>query len=92
MQAIWKNQVIAESDATVVVEGNHYFPPESINAEFFQDSEKRSSCFWKGKASYKDIVVNGETNKNAAWNYLEPKARAENIKGYFAFWRGVEIV
>ena len=92
MQAIWNNQVIAESDETIVVEGNHYFPPQSIKSEFYIDSDKTSSCFWKGTAEYKHIVVNGETNSDACWHYPSPKTKAENIKGYFAFWRGVEIL
>ena len=92
MQAIWNNQVIAESDETIVVEGNHYFPPQSIKSEFYIDSDKTSSCFWKGTAEYKHIVVNGETNSDACWHYPSPKTKAENIKGYFAFWRGVKII
>ena len=92
MQALWNKQVIAESDETIVVEGNHYFPPQSIKSEFYIDSDKTSSCFWKGTAEYKHIVVNGETNSDACWHYPSPKAKAENIKGYFAFWRGVEIL
>jgi len=91
MQAIWNDQVIAESDNTIVVENNHYFPPDSIKSEFFQPSDKQSSCFWKGTASYYHLSVNGETNQDAAWYYPEPKAKAENIKGYVAFWRGVEV-
>ena len=92
MQAIWNNQVIAESDTTVVVEGNHYFPSDSINKEYFQDLDKTSSCFWKGRANYKHVVVNGETNSDAAWYYAEPKNKEANIKGYYAFWRGVTVV
>lgn len=92
MQAYWNNQLIAESEETIKVEGNSYFPPESLNLSFFTDSDKTSSCFWKGKASYKNIVVNGEINKDACWYYANPKSKAENIKGYFAFWRGVKIL
>jgi len=91
MRAIWNNQVIAESDETIVVENNHYFPPDSIKSEFFQSSDKHSSCFWKGTASYYHLSVKGETNQDAAWYYPEPKTKAENIKGYVAFWRGVEV-
>ena len=91
MKALWNNQIIAESDKTVLVERHHYFPPESIKAEFFADSDLRSRCIWKGEANYKHIVVNGEINKDAAWNYPDPKPKAENIKGYIAFWRDVEV-
>ncbi len=91
MQAIWNKQIIAESEETIVIEGNHYFPPNSINKEFFEDSDKTSSCFWKGIASYKHLKVNGETNVDACWYYPEPKEKALEIKGYYAFWRGVEV-
>ena len=90
-RATWNGQLIAESDQTVMVEGNHYFPPDSVKAEFFVDSPDTSVCPWKGTASYKDIVVSGETNPGAAWLYREPKAEAAEIKGHFAFWRGVEV-
>ena len=92
MQALWNNQVIADSDKTIVVVGNHYFPPEAINKRYFKDSDKTTSCFWKGTANYKHIVVNGENNPDAAWYYPEPKDKAMNIKGYYAFWRGVVII
>ncbi len=92
MQALWNNQVIADSDKTIVVEGNHYFPPEALNKRYFKDSDKTTSCFWKGTANYKHIVVNGENNPDAAWYYPEPKDKAMNIKGYYAFWRGVVII
>jgi Uncharacterized protein conserved in bacteria, COG2343 len=85
MKAIWKDTVIAESDRTIVVEGNHYFPPESLKKEFFQPSQTRTTCSWKGVASYYDVKVNGEVNKDAAWYYPEPKAAAAHIKGYVAF-------
>lgn len=91
MKATWNKQIIAESDATVVVENNHYFPPDSIKKEYFTDSLTKSVCFWKGKASYYSIVVDGKENQDAAWFYPEPKKKAENIKDYIAFWRGVEI-
>jgi uncharacterized protein (DUF427 family) len=91
MKAIWNNTIIAESDATVVVEGNHYFPLASVNQSYCQPSEKTTSCFWKGTANYFTLDVNGEQNKDAAFYYAEPKAKAENIKGYVAFWRGVVV-
>jgi len=91
MQAIWKETVIAESDATILIEGNHYFPMDSLNEVYFQDSEKTSQCFWKGKAQYKHVSVNGEINKDACWYYPEPKKKAQNIKGYCAFWKDVEV-
>ena len=92
MKAMWSGEVIAESDETVVVEGNHYFPPGSLKDEYFQESETHTTCGWKGTASYKSVVVGGEVNKDAAWTYPEPLPQAENIRGYFAFWRGVEVV
>ena len=91
MKATWKNATIAESDKTIVIEGNHYFPPDSITSEHFQPSDKHTTCPWKGEASYYDVVVNGEVNKDAAWYYPEPKAAAAEIKGYIAFWRGVKV-
>lgn len=91
VKAVWKDVVLAESDNTEVVEGNHYFPPQSIHSEFFTDSDTTSHCPWKGQASYYTIDVNGETNKDAAWYYPEPKQEAENIKGYIAFWKGVVV-
>jgi uncharacterized protein (DUF427 family) len=91
-KAIWNGQVIAQSDNTVVVEGNHYFPPESINKEFFTESSTTSTCPWKGFANYYDIKVNGEINKGAAWYYKSPSERAKEIKDHVAFWKGVEVV
>lgn len=91
MKAIWNGKVIAESDKTINIEGNQYFPPESINNEFFAGSETHTVCPWKGKASYHNLVVNGKTNKDAAWFYPEPSALAKNIKNYVAFWKGVEV-
>ena len=91
MKAIWNDQILAESDDTVVVEGNHYFPSESINKEFFEASDHHTVCPWKGTAHYYDIVVNGKRNKNAAWFYPETKDAANNIKGRIAFWHGVEV-
>ncbi len=89
--AVWNNTVIAESDETIVIEGNHYFPPESIKSEFFQPSDTHSTCHWKGEASYYTLNVNGETNADAAWYYPEAKEMAKNIEGYVAFWKGVEV-
>jgi uncharacterized protein (DUF427 family) len=91
MKATWKGAVLAESDATVVVEGNHYFPAESVNREHFRESGTRTTCPWKGVASYYDVLVNGEVNKDAAWYYPEPKEAAREIKGRVAFWRGVRV-
>ncbi|MFO8231234.1 MAG: DUF427 domain-containing protein [Longimonas sp.] len=92
MQAIWNDTVLAESDDTVVVEGNHYFPPESVNEAYFEPSDQRTTCPWKGRASYYDVVVDGERNENAAWYYPEPKEKATHIKDHVAFWNGVRIV
>jgi len=91
MKAIWKGTVLAESNDTVIVEGNHYFPSDSIKTEFLQPSEIHTICGWKGTASYYDIVVNGETNPDAAWYYPETKAEAKEIEGRIAFWKGVEM-
>jgi uncharacterized protein (DUF427 family) len=91
MQAIWNGTVLASSDDTVVVEGNHYFPAESINAEYFEDSPTHTTCPWKGEASYKSVVVGGERNPDAAWFYPEPKEAAAEIAGRFAFWHGVDV-
>jgi uncharacterized protein (DUF427 family) len=91
LKAIWNNQVIAESDDTLVVEGNHYFPAESVKREFLLDSDKTSHCFWKGTANYHSIEVNGQVNSDAAWYYAEPLEAAENIRGKVAFWRGVQV-
>ena len=90
VKAVWRGQVIAESDKTEVVEGNHYFPPESVDKEFLKESDHHTTCPWKGEASYYDVVVEREVNDNAAWYYPEPKEAAKNIKGYIAFWNGVE--
>ena len=91
MKAVWKGQVLAESDETVIVEGNHYFPAESLNDEFFVTSETTSVCPWKGTASYYDIVVDAETNQGAAFVYRDPKPAAEEIRERVAFWKGVEV-
>ncbi len=91
MKAIWQDTVVAESDKTVVVEGNHYFPPESANKDYFQQSSTHTTCPWKGEASYYDVVVDNQVNKDAAWYYPEPKAAAAEIKDHVAFWRGVKV-
>ena len=91
MKAIWNNEVIAESNETIVVEGNHYFPPSSINKDFIKESDTHSVCPWKGTASYYSLTVNGEENADAAWFYPETSDLAKNIKGYVAFWKGVKI-
>ena len=90
-KAIWNNKILAESDNTEIVEGNHYFPADSVNREYFKHSETRTTCPWKGEASYYNIVVDGKTNSDAAWYYPEPKPAASNIKNYVAFWNGVEV-
>lgn len=91
MKAIWNDQIIAESDNTIVIENNHYFPPESIKSEFFKPSTTHTTCAWKGEASYYTIEVDGQENRDAAWYYPEVSELAESIKGYVAFWRGVQI-
>jgi uncharacterized protein (DUF427 family) len=90
-KAIWNGEVLAESDRTIVVEGNQYFPPDSINGEYFHESNLHTTCPWKGLASYYDIQVNGEVNKDAAWYYPAPKEAAKQIKDYVAFWHGVKV-
>lgn len=92
MKAIWNNTVIAESNDTIVVEGNHYFPESAINKDHFKPSNYTTFCGWKGTASYYSVEVNGQLNENAAWYYAEPMEKAQNIKNYVAFWRGVEVV
>ncbi len=91
MKAIWNGVVIAESNETERVEGNDYFPPESIKREYIEDSKTESVCPWKGLASYYSLNVNGEVNSDAAWYYPEPSIAAKKIKGYVAFWNGVTI-
>ena len=91
MKALWNGQVIAESNDTVVVENNHYFPKDSVKAEFLKNSDTHSTCPWKGLASYFTLDVDGRQNLDAAWYYPDPKAAAENIKDYVAFWKGVQI-
>jgi uncharacterized protein (DUF427 family) len=90
-KAVWNGAVLAESDKTQVVEGNHYFPPESIRREHFRETAHHTTCPWKGLASYYDVVVGEQVNSNAAWYYPEPKEAASAIKGYVAFWKGVQV-
>lgn len=91
MKAIWNNATVAESDDTVVVEGNHYFPVDSIVAAAFEPTDHQSICPWKGTASYYTLVVDGKRNENAAWYYAAPKEAAKQIRGRIAFWKGVEV-
>lgn len=91
-KAVVGNAVIAESDATVVVEGNHYFPPESVHKEHLKKSGNTYTCSWKGVCDYYDVVVGGVKLKDAAWMYPKPTSAAGNIKGYFAFWHGVRVI
>ena len=91
MKAVWNGGTLAESEATVVVEGNHYFPPESVHAEYFRDNDTHTTCPWKGEASYKTVEVNGQSDPDAAWYYPQPKDAAAQIKDYFAFWKGVIV-
>lgn len=90
-KAVWNGVVLAESDKTIVVEGNHYFPPDAINKEYFKTSDYHTTCPWKGVASYYTVVVNGDENPNAAWYYPTPKDAAKQITNYVAFWRGVKV-
>ncbi len=91
MKATWHGQIVAESADTVVVEGNHYFPADSLRREFFSPSDQKTTCAWKGEASYFDLDVDGRRNPGAAWYYRDPKPAAAEIKGRVAFWRGVEV-
>ena len=91
-KALYNNKVIAESDKYEIVEGNVYFPKESIKKEYFKSSKYKSYCYWKGEASYYNVVVDGNENKDSAWYYPEPKDAAMNIKDHVAFWRGVEVI
>lgn len=95
-KAIWNNTVIAESDDTIVIENNHYFPSDAVKREYLKESDTETTCVWKGQAHYYDIVVDGETNKDAAWYYPEPKEGSVEKVGadftnYIAFWRGVDV-
>lgn len=91
MKAKWNGQLLAESDSTIVIEGNHYFPADSINKEHFQESDTNTICPWKGTASYFDVKVNGDINTDAAWYYPKASQLAKGIEGRIAFWKGVEI-
>lgn len=90
-RAVWNDTVIAQSDDTVVVEGNHYFPPDSVDMSMLEPSQTTSFCGWKGMAQYYSVVANGRTNKDCAWYYAEPSPDAAHIRGMIAFWRGVTI-
>lgn len=92
MKAYWNDTVIAESDQTIIIEGNHYFPPDSIKEEFFTPSETHTVCHWKGTASYYTLKVGDKENADAAWYYPETSELARNIKGYVAFWKGVKVL
>jgi uncharacterized protein (DUF427 family) len=91
MKAVWNGATLAQSDQTVVVEGNHYFPAESVKSEYLLDSDTHTTCPWKGEASYKTIEVDGQVNADAAWYYPSPKDAAAEIKDRFAFWKGVTV-
>jgi uncharacterized protein (DUF427 family) len=91
MKAVWNGVTLAESDKTIVVEGNHYFPPDAVKREHFQPSDTHTTCHWKGEASYFTVAVDGQTNEDAAWFYPAPKAEAAEIKDYVAFWHGVKV-
>lgn len=91
MKASWNGQILAESDETVIIENNHYFPPKSVNKDFFEDSDLHTVCPWKGEASYYHLKVDDEVNENAAWYYPKTKELAKGIEGYVAFWKGVEV-
>ena len=91
MKAVWNGATLAESDQTIVVEGNHYFPPEAVHRELFQPSNKHTICPWKGEASYYTVTVDGRSNPDAAWFYSAPKPAAAEIKDYVAFWHGVRV-
>ena len=91
MKATWNGATIAESDETIVVEGNHYFPPSALRREHAEPSDHRTTCPWKGEASYYHVVAGGERNENAAWTYPEPKDAAAEIRDHVAFWKGVEV-
>ena len=91
MKAIWNGEIIAESNDTIVVENNHYFPKESVKPQFIAGSETHSTCPWKGVASYYSVMVDGKTNRDAAWYYPQPKPAASQIKDRIAFWKGVQV-
>jgi uncharacterized protein (DUF427 family) len=89
--AVWNRAVLAESEQTEIVEGNHYFPPSALRREYFRPSSTHTVCGWKGTASYYDIEVDGQVNKDAAWYYPDPLPAAKNIAGHVAFWKGVQV-
>ncbi|WP_151478532.1 DUF427 domain-containing protein [Streptomyces albicerus] len=91
LRAVWNGTVIAEAPRTVIVQGNHYFPPEALHREYFTETRSRSLCFWKGLARYYTVMVDGRTNRNAAWYYPHPSPLARRIKNHVAFWQGVRI-
>ncbi|MGH9905767.1 MAG: DUF427 domain-containing protein [Pyrinomonadaceae bacterium] len=91
MKAIWNQTKVADSDKTEVVEGNHYFPPEAVDRQYFKESDTHTTCPWKGEASYYNLVVDGQVNKDAAWYYPDPKPAAAQIKDHVAFWKGVKV-
>ena len=91
MKAVWNNQILAESNDTIVVENNHYFPLAALKMEFLVPSDSKTHCPWKGEASYYSVIVEGKVNKDAAWYYPSPKQAAMKIKDRVAFWRGVEV-
>lgn len=91
-KAFWNGAVLAKSDETVVVDGDHYFPPETLKQDHLEESHTRTICPWKGQATYYNVIVNGTINRDAAWSYSTPKPAAEKIRGYVAFWRGVQVV
>ena len=91
-KAIWNGKVIAESEDTVIIEGNHYFPRDAVHKEYLADSDTHTTCSWKGVASYHHLTVDGRVNRDAAWYYPEPKDAARQIKDRIAFWRGVQVI
>jgi uncharacterized protein (DUF427 family) len=92
MKAIWKDTILADSNDTVVVEGNHYFPAAAVKREYLQDSDTHTTCPWKGEASYYTVAVGDAVNQDAAWYYPNPKPAAKQIAGRIAFWRGIQVV
>ena len=91
IKAIWNGAILAQSDKTIIIEGNHYFPAESLNMEYFKETETHTTCPWKGLANYYNINVNGKQNIDAAWFYKQPGELAKEIKDHVAFWKGVEV-
>jgi len=91
MKAVWNNTVVAESDETVVIEGNHYFPAASVNKEFLIETDTHTTCPWKGQASYYTVSIHGEENPDSAWYYPNPSDAASEIKDHIAFWKGIEV-